>query len=388
VTSPLDTVHPKYGEASLADILPSALAVLGVPDAVDVLGLGGGPLADVRRVAVLLADGLGHHQLPLAARYSPALADLMAGPYARALTCGFPSTTPTSLTTLGTGVPPGRHGLLGLRVNLPGTDRLLLHLDWRDEPDPFRWQPVATQFERARAAGVAAHAVSRPEFVGSGLTIAAHRGAEFHDGSDVDKLPAAMLAAMADAPSLVYGYFRDIDGAGHRHGIGSPEWITAVRDLDVVLTRLVEGLPAGAALLVTADHGQVDVPVEGRFDADLDPRLRAGVHVLAGEPRTRYVHTLPGAAADVLATWRGVLGDAAWVVPREEAVADGWFGPVSEDHLRRVGDVVAVCRDHHVVMASETEPATEAAFVAYHGAATAAEMMIPLLGAVSVRGGG
>ncbi len=50
--------------------------------------------------------------------------------------------------------------------------------------------------------------------------------------------------------------------------------------------------------------------------------------MLAGEPRARYVHAAPGAAADVLATWRETLGDRAWVVGRDEAVAAGVFGPV------------------------------------------------------------
>jgi hypothetical protein len=69
----------------------------------------------------------------------------------------------------------------------------------------------------------------------------------------------------------------------------------------------------------------------------------------------RYLHTRPRAVADVVATWQGVLGDAAWVAPREEVVAAGWFGPIGEDHLRRVGDVVVVCRDRYAVLATESE---------------------------------
>jgi hypothetical protein len=146
-----------------------------------------------------------------------------------------------------------------------------------------------------------------------------------------------------------------------------------------VLARLVDGLPSDAALLVTADHGQLDVPAEGRFDIDTDPRLSAGVRVVAGEPRVRYAHTLPGARDDVLAAWRSVLGDAAWVVSREEAVAAGWFGPVPEAHLARVGDVVAACHDRAVVLATAHEPESVAKMIAFHGSYTAVEMTVPLL---------
>jgi hypothetical protein len=74
-----------------------------------------------------------------------------------------------------------------------------------------------------------------------------------------------------------------------------------------------------------------------------------------------------------------VLGDAAWVVRREQAVAEGWFGPVPEEHLQRIGDVVAACHDDYVVLATETEPARIARMIAFHGSATEAEMRIPLL---------
>lgn len=374
-------VVPRYGEASLAEILPSSLAVLGVPGAPDPLGLR--PLLDgVRRLGVLLLDGLGYHLLPAAATVAPTIADVLAGRLGRLtpLTCGFPSTTPTSLVTLGTGTPPGAHGILGFTLNVPGTSEVLTHIQWRDEPDPATWQPVPSVFARATAAGVHGSAVLDGKFVDSGLTRAAYGGARMVAGSGVAEVAAGMLRALAGpAPTLVYGYHGEVDSQGHLYGLGSTQWRDAVRDVDQLLNLLVDGLPADAALLVTADHGQLDVPADRRFDLDDDPRLRDGVRVVAGEPRVRYLHTLPGARDDVVAAWRGVLGPAAWVVPREEAVAAGWFGPVPEAHLTRIGDVVAVCQDDSAVLATAHEPATVAKLVAFHGSWTAAEMTVPLI---------
>lgn len=377
----LAVVPPRYGEASLADVLPGALTALGVPGSSDPIGLAAGPLAGVRRVAVLLVDGLGHHLLPTAAPYAPALTDLAARPESRALTSGFPSTTPTSLASLGTGAAPGAHGLVGFFLNVPGTDRVLNHIRWTDDPDPLRWQPLRTQFDVAAAHGVSAHVVAKPEFAGSGLTVAAWRGGQYVGAADPDAVAGHMLRvfATAPAPTLVYGYVPDVDRCGHESGVGSPAWIDAVRQVDAMVDRLVHGLPPDTALLVTADHGQLNVAGGTRVDVDTEPGLRAGVRVIAGEPRVRYAHTLPGARDDVLATWRGVLGDAALVLSREEAVATGWFGPVSEAHLGRVGDVVAICRDRTVLLATRTDPAAVARQVAVHGSATALEMMIPLL---------
>jgi hypothetical protein len=196
----------------------------------------------------------------------------------------------------------------------------------------------------------------------------------------VDEVATGMLRELSGpAPNLVYGYYAQVDSDGHVSGVDSAPWHAAVREVDRLLTRLLDGLPPDAAVLVTADHGQLDIPAAHRFDLDTDPRLSAGVRVVAGEPRVRYLHTLPGARDDVIAAWRGVLGPAGWVVSRDEAVAAGWFGPVPEAHLQRIGDVVAVCNADYAVLASAHEPDTVAKLVAFHGSWTAAEMTIPLL---------
>jgi hypothetical protein len=380
LTSP---VAPRYRQASLGDVVPGALAALGVPGSPDPLRLAEGALAGVRRVVMLLVDGLGAAQLPAAAALAPTLAELATGRLAAAttLTCGFPSTTPVSVATVGTGAPPGEHGIVGFAVAVPGTDRVLNHIEWGADPPPEQWQPVPTLFERAARAGVAVSVLSRPEFAGSGLTVAAYRGARYQGVADPASLAGALLraATAADPPVLVFGYLPEVDRAGHCDGVGSAAWRAAVGQVEGVVRQLLDGLPDDAALLVTADHGQLNIPAEGRLDADTDPRLRQGVRTLAGEPRVRYLHTVAGARDDVLATWRELLGASAWVVSRDEAVATGWYGPVAEDHLERIGDVVVACRDRRIVVASKAEPAFVAGMVGHHGSFTADEMLIPLL---------
>jgi hypothetical protein len=373
------------GMSSIADLLPSALAVLGVPDSPDRLGLRT-RLDGVRRIAVLLVDGLGYHLLPTAAPVAPTIADVLAGRLGTLteLSSGFPSTTPTSLVSLGTGALPGAHGILGFFLHVPGTDRILNHVDWTDDPDPATWQPVPTQFARAAAAGVSVSVVSRPEYAGSGLTVAAYRGAPYRRAADIGELAAQVLGGLAEAPALSYGYHPALDSTGHVYGVDSEQWRVAATEVDALIGRIVAGLPADAALLVTADHGQINVPADHRYDIDADPRLAAGVRLVAGEPRVRYVDTVPGAAGDVIDAWREVLGDHAWVVSRQEAIDTGWYGPVPPEHARRLGDVVAVCGDRYAILATRREKASIAKLIAFHGANTPAETAIPL---IVVRGG-
>ncbi|WP_284045307.1 alkaline phosphatase family protein [Actinoplanes maris] len=373
--SALEPVRPAYGSGSLAEVLPSVSAVLGVPGAPDPLGLRD-ELDGITRVAVLLVDGLGAHQIPLVASHAPVIGDLAAR--GRTLTAGFPSTTPVSLVTLGTGVPPGVHGILGFTTRRPD-GRVLNHIQWKRDPDPAQWQPVPTRFELAAAAGVATTVVSRPEFEGSGLTVSAYRGSAYRPatGALADRMLEELRAATG--PALVYGYFADLDHHGHGSGIDSGPWREAARDAGALIDRLVHGLPAHSALLVVADHGQLNVPSDARFDMADIPALQAGVTGVAGEPRVRYLYAAPGALDDVVAAWQGVLGDAAWVLTRDEAIDGGWFGPVPSDHRDRIGDVAVICQGRAVALAGGWEPPTVGRLIAYHASVTAAEMEIPLL---------
>ncbi|MGB6206518.1 alkaline phosphatase family protein [Mycobacterium sp.] len=380
-----DPPHPasprlRSPRGSICDVLPAAAALLSVSGAQDVLGVTDW-IGDVRRVAVVLVDGMGWHLLPALAADAPLLASVLAGDAGRLdeLACTFPSTTPTSLASLTTGAAPGEHGILGFTVKLPDSDRVLTHIFWRDDPPAAQWQPVPTWFERLRQAGVEAGAVLPTAFLGSGLTEAVYRGAQLHPANSDDDYAQLVVDQLHARPGLLYAYTADLDTAAHLFGIDSPQWHAAAARVDALLTRLVEALPPDAALLITADHGGLNVPAHARIDLDADPRLQAGVHAVAGEPRVRYLHTVPGAAPDVIGAWSELLDGRAEVRSRDDAVAAGLFGPVRSGHLGRVGDVVVTCTGDTAVLATGHEPPEVARLVGFHGAATAAELAIPLI---------
>ncbi len=345
------------------------LAALGVPGAVNVLRL-----PELPRACVLLVDGLGWEQLREHPDEAPFLNAMDGGP----ITAGFPATTVTSLASLATGAPPGGHGLLGLQVAVPGTGRLLNCLHWKDDdPDPAAFQPVPTAYERAAADGVQVGYVSLRQHKRSGLSRATARGAEYLSAEGLGQLVGRAEAVLRRGDrAYVTAYHADLDGTGHRFGVGSADWRHQLRFVDVLAQQIAAVLPPGAALYVTADHGMVD-PSE-RVDADAVPELRDGVALLGGDARARYVYSEPGAHDDVLAAWTALLGDRAWVVPREQAVADGWFGPLGDGMRERIGDVIAVPRTDLAIVASEREPWLNR-MVGMHGSLVPAEQLVPLL---------
>src|SRR5258708_6242385 len=137
---------PRYGESTLADLACSVLASLGAGAEPNPLQL---PPAD--RACLLVVDGLGWELLREHPAAAPFLSELAVT--GRALSAGFPATTATSLASLGTGRPPGQHGVLGYQVAVPGEGRLLNALRWDQRGWPVAWQPRSTIFERAAAAG-------------------------------------------------------------------------------------------------------------------------------------------------------------------------------------------------------------------------------------------
>jgi hypothetical protein len=192
-------------------------------------------------------------------------------------------------------------------------------------------------------------------------------------------LSAVVVQALRAEPrALVYGYTAELDLTGHVRGVDSDSWRAQLGVVDRLVEQIADGLPGDAALLVTADHGMLDVPPDTRIDVDETPELGDGVRLLAGEARARYVHAEPGAAADLLDRWRGVLGDRAWVAGRDEAIASGAFGPVDDALAARIGDVVALARGTWAIIATRREP-VPSRLAAYHGSLTATELAIPLL---------
>jgi len=373
---------PDYSGGSLSDVMPSAAAALGVPGFVDGLGLGDrvGALTGtaVTHVVVLLVDGLGWNLLRANLDVAPFLSGLVGS--GRALTVGFPSTTATSMASLGTGELPGVHGLVGYTFALPGVEGVLNALRWDRPVDPTQVQPQPTVFERAAQAGVRVTHVAQRAFDGSGLTRAALRGPAYGGAETMGESVQATAAALATRrPALVYVYTGDLDNVGHIRGCRSSGWRAQLGHVDLLAKDLHAVLPAGAALVITADHGMVDVPPDDRIDYDTDPALSAGVLALGGEPRARHVYAKAGAGPEVLAAWRERAGDRLWVLSRDEAIDAGWFGStVLHEVAPRIGDVVAAARGSYAVVATKNHP-REARLVGYHGSLTDAELLVPFL---------
>ncbi len=371
-----DFVAPAYDSRCLADVVPAVSAALGVIAARDDRPPTALRLPSAPSYVVFLVAGLGAEQLQRYADDAPYLSGLAVD--SQPGTATVPSTTATSLTSLGTGLPPGSHGIVGFTSRIPGTNRLLNALQWDKRVDPLEWQPHPTAFSVLSSAGAEVTVVNKREFRTSGLTTAAHRGAAYVGADRVGERIAAVVAAARQRPSLTYVYDSDLDWTGHRFGVASRQWLQQLAMVDAEAEQLRDSLPTDVRMLVIADHGMIDSPPESRVDVDQHLELRDGVWLFGGEARFRHLYCSAGAVEDVTATWREFLGVRADVLTRDEAVERGWFGTTLPGMRPRIGDVVVAARGDLGVFSS-ADFSYETTLVGLHGSLTSAEMLIPIL---------
>ncbi|WP_135454909.1 nucleotide pyrophosphatase/phosphodiesterase family protein [Mycobacterium sp. DL99] len=385
----MESPRPDPDAPHLADVVPSVLAAMGAPGFEPRLFWS----SPIRGACVLLIDGLGAELLATHAADAPVLTALADQSPSRTLSVGFPSTTAAGLAAIGTGRRSGDHGFVGYSFRVPeaGPEFDVINaLRWRPHPwgpdlrdrvVPELIQPSPTTFERAGAAGFEVSVVSGAEHAGSGLTRALLRGGRYVGVTALGDLAAGVIAAVAGS-GFCYGYHADLDLVGHLHGPGSPAWRMQLRQVDRLVESVLEALPSECLLTVVADHGMVTVDPAAVHDIDECEPLRDGVTAIGGEARARHVYTAAGAADDVLAAWRTTLGDSAWVMSRDEAIAEGWFGPRVRDDVRsRIGDVVAAARGAAALLRRSVEP-MESSLIGHHGSLTSAEQYVPMVSAI------
>jgi len=353
-------------DLSLADVLPSAAAALGVPGYEDLLEVG-----DARFVVVLLVDGLGSQAIDKHPEYFSAMRGARGG----SIEAAFPTTTATGLASLGTGLPPGAHGILGASFYLPDSDEFLSPLHWGSHPSPLVVQPERTVFEAAALAGVATVAVGPAAYAGSGLTHAALRGSTYLQAESIeDRIACIERAAQGRESTLAYVYWPALDRAGHEYGGESEQWRDAAVDVNTLITQLLTVVPGGGKLVVTADHGMVTC--HDRVWIEDEPLLMSGVRHIAGEPRMRYLYIARDQVEAVRQQWRGVLGDRISIYRRDEAIEQGFFGRVDDGLAERIGDLVVLCHGH-TCLASRTADPRLSTLIGQHGSTSEDERRIP-----------
>lgn len=339
-------------------------------------------LPAARKVVVLLVDGLGAAALKARAGHARTLMSYLSG--SSVIDSGFPTTTAAALATLTTGTAPGQHGMVGYSVLDPANNRVIKQLSgWDAKIDPYTWQPMPTVFERATELGHSAIVIGPERYRDSGFSKAVLRGALYEGASTIaDRLERAAEWLAEPGTGIAYVYVPELDVAGHATGAESVEWTNWLEILDAAVRDFAATLGPDSGVIITADHGVIDIAERHHILFDTSAPLVDGIEFVAGEPRCLQLHFAPDASEAVrsatIEAWRAAEGERAWIATRAEAIAAGWFGEVRAEVEPRIGDLLVAARKGIAYYDGRTRGSGHG-MVGHHGSWSPAEVQIPLL---------
>lgn len=362
MTATLPVIEPR--DRCLADVLVSVFHSVRGENNPRVL-------APSKRTVVVLVDGLGSANLSARAAHARTLSSLSR----TNVSSGFPTTTAAALSTLMTGVDPGVSGMVGYAVRNPASGLIVNQLSGLDSLEPEEWQPIPTVWEKN--SDIASAIVSSPRYRDSGLTRAILRGAPYISAKNYDeRLGAIDDFLSAHKSGVVYVYIAELDMAAHASGVSSDQWVRRLEELDGFVSDILTRLSPQDGLIITADHGVIDVPSTRHLIVPADSDLVSDV-LVGGEPRC--LHLYSDDPQRTLALWTESEAQRSFIVTRDQAIGAGWFGEVAESVRDRIGDVLVTPRGESVYYIDGAASAQARAMVGQHGGLSRAETMVPIL---------
>jgi len=367
----------------LSDVFASALgAITGVDNR---LGL-----KRARSSLVIVVDGLGYHNLIAAGGHARFL-NRQSGTIAKSFS-GFPSTTATSLTSFGTGLKPGDHGIVGYKIYDRKSGLAINQLSgWSDEVDPLEWQPNETISQRAIDAGVTSYVIGPKEYSNSGFTKLTMRSAVYVAADETESRLSRALELLAEADSkLIYLYVPELDQNAHAHGVDSQQWRDALELFDTALEKFAAKLSqrkfADVGVLLTADHGVIDVAPTKHFF--LDEMKIPNLKSVAGEPRVNFLYLDENLDDDQISNLAASLNATANSLPnggglhfatRNEILSAGWYGQsVTSVAQSRMPEIFALAGQSQAIYHRDFTTPRSQQMIGQHGGVSQDEIAVPL----------
>lgn len=304
----------------------------------------------------------------------------------------FPSATAVALTSFATGEWPGAHAVMGWWVHLKQINASAAIIQFVTRSNRIPLAKLGVKVEQAFPIPSLMNDMRRnalalfPERIAdttysnyfSGYRITAgYRSLQ----NAVDQIVARIR--VADAPTYTYLYTHRVDSAAHEYGTGHREVEVALTELDGEMRRLHDALGDRIRIVLSADHGFLDVPVQMRHQIKAsDPLMSLLQCPPSGDARVLYLHVRDDAHAKVREYFGKRFGERFFIVSADEAEQLELFGPspLSPTARNRLGDLIVISKGVDVI---EYRPSGVLSRVltdaAHHSGLTPEEMRVPLV---------
>ncbi len=369
-----DPVLPDYGGECLTNIVPAIFSRLFGPSPNYRLWHDQPipALAEMhsKNVVLLVLDGLGWNQLKANRDTFSSFGSFKSSP----ITSVAPTTTSSALTSITTGLAPLQHGIVGYRMHM-GQGDVMNVLRWSVAGKDVRstYPPTLIQ-SIASFGGMKPAMVTRTEFGGTGFTQAHLYGARLTGWRVASSIAVEVSNLVKSGEKFVYVYYDGIDKVAHEYGFGS-HYLAELRAVDRIVGDILEVLPSNTALVVTADHGQVQV--------DQDPivpneQILGNVRFQSGEGRWRWFHVKPGSEDEVIRGLDELYGGIAWIRSKRQIIDEMWLGSAPTHEVAgRLGDVALIAKEP--VAFFDPSDTGELKLICRHGSLSEDEIYVPLM---------
>jgi len=390
------SVLPDYAGYSIAGLPALIERVFGGDDASTAMEDTLSDLSGFDRVVLLILDGLGYRKLEsLFARLPDlTLRSLSETGYFLPLTSVFPATTVASLVSIGTGLTPLEHGLVGYRLYLRETSAITNMIRYamvgngRNDAafsaglDADTIVPQPTLHERLATRDVDVHTLLPQHISGSGLSRALYRGsAHVHAAvalSDMFATARALLTRGA-SPTFLSLYWPGLDSIAHVRGPETDSYVAELRAIDDALRRELLGRVGRTLLILTSDHGFVTMAPEDYLRLHETPDVERGLLLPpVGEPRASYLYVRDGEKERVSRALNAESRDGLVCVDSRTLVEDGLLGTGTPhpEIANRIGDLAVISTGSSGIF----HPYHDAVLLrGMHGGLTEQEMLVPLI---------
>jgi len=381
-------ILPDYSGGSIVNLMSSIEQGMGsgfdlYPAARD---LPVSELQECDNVILLVVDGLGYDYLSTTGNGSYLHSHLKAS-----LTSVCPSTTAAAVPTFLTGVAPQQHGFTGWFTWFREMGSILAVLPFQTRHGgcslgqlgftPGVLSDTETTFHRLKARS---HVVMPERIAKSEFNLAFHDGANICPYQGLGDFFNVIQRSIGDKQErdYVYAYWPDFDSLAHSRGIGSPELALHFAEFDEAFGKFIQRMQgAGVRVIVTADHGFIDVPSSCVVQMKDHPELAdTMVMPLCGEQRFAYSYVHPGKIERFRQYVDSELSHAIDLYSSSEIIDQGWFGlgaPHSELESR-LGHYSMVMKPGYKIR-DRVLGEKPKRHIGVHGGVTPEEMYVPLV---------
>jgi hypothetical protein len=285
---------------------------------------------------------------------------------------------------------PNRHGVTGWFTFLPDLHASAALLPFVDRytgeslasrgvriDDVIAARPVITQLSHAPLTIVPKQLFNTPYnvFSRAGTPGAGYRSIDEAVSIIIDRVSAAT------SPTYTHLYLPEIDTLCHKLGVSHPQIPVLIEQIDRELGRLGETLGRRARVVMTADHGLIDVPVNQQtLLLAGDPLLELLRVPPTGDARMPIFHVQPGAGDEFAQRFRARFDECMVLLPTSDAEQMHLFGSgeMSPIARQRFGDFIAIPFRPAALAYHPPDKPLGHLYLAVHAGMSSEEMRVPL----------